>query len=184
MFLPKAIFIDRDGTIGGSEHVIYPGEFELYPNVETSIVDLKELDFLIISFTNQPGISRGEAKREDYEKELKGFGFDKVFICPHQHMEGCSCRKPSIGMLLQAAKENNLELEECIVIGDRWTDLIAANEVKCLKILVKTGAGKEAYHKYKNQEYFGSWADVEPDFIAENFQEAVCWIKNRESRFK
>jgi histidinol-phosphate phosphatase family protein len=182
--LARAIFIDRDGTIGGSNNVIYPGKFKLFPNVDTLIADLKELDFLIISFTNQPGISRGEARREEYEEELREFGFDKVFICPHQHNEGCSCRKPSIGMLLQAAEENDLELEECIVIGDRWTDLIAANEVKCIKILVKTGAGIEAFHKYKNQEYFGSWAEVEPDFIAEHFQEAVSWIKNRESQFR
>jgi hypothetical protein len=60
---------------------------------------------------------------KDFEKELTSFGFDKVYICPHQHNEGCSCRKPAIGMLIQAAKENNLDLKQCVVIGDRWTDL-------------------------------------------------------------
>ncbi|MBP1947079.1 histidinol phosphatase-like enzyme [Virgibacillus litoralis] len=98
---------------------------------------------MIISFTNQPGISRGEAKREEFESELKGFGFDKVYLCPHQQNEGCNCRKPSTGMLLQAAEDNNLNLNQCFVIGDRWTDMLAAKDAGCIQVLVKTGARVE-----------------------------------------
>jgi len=174
--VPQAIFIDRDGTIGGTDQVVYPGEFQLFPNVEDSINRLKEAGILVFSFTNQPGISKGEALREDFEKELKGFRFDKVYLCPHQHNEGCKCRKPSIGMLLQAAQDNQLILNECVVIGDRWTDILAAHDAGCVKILVKTGAGQDAYKKHQNQEYTGKWADVSPDFFANNFQEAVNWI--------
>lgn len=114
--MSKAIFIDRDGTIGGTDSVVYPGEFQLFPFVGDSISILKKLGNLIFSFTNQPGISRGEVTIEDFEKELKGFGFDKVYLCPHQHNEGCQCRKPSTGMLHQAAKENNLNLKEMLVL--------------------------------------------------------------------
>jgi histidinol-phosphate phosphatase family protein len=116
--LIQAIFIDRDGTIGGSDKVVYPGEFQLFPCVRSSINQLIKSGKMIISFTNQPGISRGEVKREDFEKELIDFGFDKVYLCPHQHDEGCNCRKPSTGMLLRAAKENDLNLNNCFVIGD------------------------------------------------------------------
>ncbi|GAA0458403.1 HAD-IIIA family hydrolase [Alkalibacillus silvisoli] len=139
--MSKAIFIDRDGTIGGTDKVVFPRDFQLYPFVGNSIYKLKKLGNPIFSFTNQPGISRGEATREDFERELIGFGFDKVYLCPHQHNEGCQCRKPSTGMLIQAAKENNLNLKECVVIGDRWTDMLAAQEAGCIKVLVKTGAG-------------------------------------------
>lgn len=172
----RAIFIDRDGTIGGTDRVVYPGDFQLFPFVEDSIYKFKKLGTPIFSFTNQPGISRGEATREDFERELIGFGFEKVYLCPHQHNEECSCRKPSTGMLIQAAKENNLNLKECVVIGDRWTDMLAAHEVGCIKILVKTGAGEEAFNKYKKQEYYGKYAEVSPDYVASDFQEAVDWI--------
>ncbi|MDR7857865.1 hypothetical protein [Tissierella sp.] len=52
----QAIFIDRDGTIGGTDEVIYPDNFEPFPFVRESISLLKGKNKLIISFTNQPGI--------------------------------------------------------------------------------------------------------------------------------
>lgn len=176
IYLSKAIFIDRDGTIGGTDRVVYLGEFQLFPFVNESIYKLKSLGNLIFSFTNQPGIARGEATIEDFEKELKGIGFDKVYLCPHQHNEGCQCRKPSPRMLIQAAKEYNLNLKECVVIGDRWTDMLAAQKAGCIKILVKTGAGEEDFKKYRNQEYYGKYAEVSPDYFASDFQDAVEWI--------
>lgn len=174
----QAIFIDRDGTIGGGKEVLYPGVFQLFPHVVNSIQQLKNAGVLICSFTNQPGISRGEATVDSFFEELINFGFDKVYLCPHQHTEGCPCRKPSSGMLQKAAKENNLDLRKCVVVGDRWTDLVAADEVGCIKILVKTGSGEEAYQKYIHNEYFGRWAEVTPDFVAKDFNEAVRWIIN------
>lgn len=172
----QAVFIDRDGTIGGSDDVIYPGEFELFPNVLGSLHQLKKFDILICSFTNQPGISKGEATFDNFHEELKAFGFDKIYLCPHQHHEECECRKPASGMLRKAAKENNLDLSRCIVIGDRWTDLIAANDVGCKKVLVKTGNGEETYQKYINNEFFGLWGEVKLDFVAEDLNEAVKWL--------
>lgn len=174
--MTKAIFIDRDGTIGGSDTVEYPGEFQLFPFVEEAITKLKQSGYLILSFTNQPGVSKREATKEDYDEELLGFGFDKVYLCPHQYKEGCECRKPATGMLIQAKQEYHLNLDECIVIGDRWTDMIAADEVECIKILVRTGAGEGDYKKYQNNEYYGKWATICPDFIADNFLTAVNWI--------
>jgi histidinol-phosphate phosphatase family protein len=176
LFNLQAVFIDRDGTIGGSDRVIYPGEFELFPDVAESIQRLKKAGVLICSFTNQPGISKGEALLGSFEKELTNFGFDKIYICPHQNEEGCDCRKPSHGMLKKAAKENNLELKRCVVIGDRWTDLLAAEKVGCKKILVKTGCGKEMYDKYINKEFFGQWGEVKPDYVAQDLNVAVKWL--------
>lgn len=172
----QAVFIDRDGTIGGDDKVIYPGDFRLFPNVSETIQQLKKAGILICSFTNQPGISMGQATISSFEKELKNFGFDQVYLCPHQHNEGCECRKPSPGMLEKAEKENNLDLRNCVVIGDRWTDLLAADEVGCKKILVKTGYGKATYEKYSNNRFFGRWGDINPDFIAQDINEAVTWL--------
>lgn len=172
----QAVFIDRDGTIGGSEEVIYPGEFQLFPNVKESIEELKKAGVLICSFTNQPGVSKRECTYDSFDHELKSFGFDQIYLCPHQHHEDCDCRKPSPGMLKKAAAENNLDLKKCVVIGDRWTDLLAADDAGCTKILVKTGSGKTALEKYDNNDYFGRWGEIKPDFIAEDFNEAVKWL--------
>ncbi|RDI39119.1 HAD-IIIA family hydrolase [Falsibacillus pallidus] len=172
----QAVFIDRDGTLGGSDRVIYPGEFELFHGVAESIQQLKTSGVLVCSFTNQPGISIGEATLLSFEKELGNFGFDKIYVCPHQHSEGCHCRKPSPGMLKKAAEENQMSLKQCAVIGDRWTDLLAAHEAGCKKILVKTGSGKAAYEQYINKEFHGKWAEVEPDFVAEDLNEAIKWL--------
>lgn len=173
----KAIFLDRDGTIGGTDEVVYPGELELFPFVEQAISRLKSMGYLVVSFTNQPGISKGEVTKEDFVMELKEFGFDKVFVCPHQHFEGCSCRKPATGMLLQAAKENNISLKSSLVIGDRWTDMVAAHELEMSKILVKTGAGEVAYDKHINAIYYGKYAEVSPEYIALSLIDAVDWIE-------
>ncbi len=105
----QAIFIDRDGTIGGTDEVVYPCSFEPFSFVEKSIKLLKQNNILIFLFTNQPGISWGGAKTSDFEEELLLLGFDKVYLCPHQYEENCSCRKPSSGMLVQAATEYDLD---------------------------------------------------------------------------
>jgi histidinol-phosphate phosphatase family protein len=175
----QAVFIDRDGTIGGvDDKVVYPDDMIFFPEVKESIAKLKEQGILVFSFTNQPGIARGEANKEDFEIELMQIGFDKIYLCPHEHNSGCTCRKPLPGMLIQAANDNDLDLRKCVVIGDRWSDLVAAKEAGCIKILVKTGAGEKDLGKYQQGQYFGSYKESYPDFIAEGFRDAVVWIVN------
>lgn len=174
----QAVFLDRDGTIGGSDQVEYPGEMVLYPYTLNAIKVLKDSGIAVYSFTNQPGIANGVVQAIDFEAELTPYGFDGNYICPHKHDEGCKCRKPSAGMLIQASVEKNLDLRRCAVIGDRWTDLMAANEVGAIKIIVKTGAGEAAISKYIKNEYHGSWSTVTPDYIAEDLSAAVNWLLN------
>ena len=165
----EAVFLDRDGTIGGGNNVVYPGEFQLYDFAKEAIKLLKENNVKIFSFTNQPDISKGLAKKQDFIDELLGFGFDKICICPHTHEEGCDCRKPNSTMIIECAKEFNINLNNTFVIGDRWSDMLAAENAGSRGILVKTGAGIEALEKYRNR-----WTKTE--FIAENVLEAVIWI--------
>lgn len=167
----QAIFLDRDGTIGGEDEVIFPKDFSLYSNAKIAINLLLEWGIPIFSFTNQPDISRGLVNIKDFEDELLGFGFKDVFICPHTPEENCECRKPKIGMLKNAELKYNLELSNTIVIGDRHTDMIAAEQVGAVKILVKTGCGIESL---ENKE----WNSNICDYIAEDLLDAVSWIKN------
>ncbi|WP_026693109.1 HAD-IIIA family hydrolase [Peribacillus kribbensis] len=170
----QAVFIDRDGTIGGGDGVIYPGKFRLFPFTSYVMQELKQRGLLLLSFTNQPGISRGEASSRDFEKELLKFGFDDVYICPHDPEDGCACRKPQVGMLKEAAQKHRLNLGNCVVIGDRWKDMEAAGQAGCLKILVLTGAGNEAYKRYVNEESSGA---AQPDYIAEDLTQALEFLE-------
>jgi len=172
--LPKdvqAVFIDRDGTMGGDTDVTYPDKFVLYPFTNKAINMLKSKGIRVFAFTNQPGISAYKATEENFINELVGFGFEKAYICPHAPENNCKCRKPETGLLLRAKEEYALDLTKCIVIGDRWSDMMAAEGVNMGKILVLTGAGNETLGKYRSK-----WLEIEPDYVANNLLEAVEWI--------
>ncbi|WP_204902531.1 hypothetical protein [Clostridium estertheticum] len=81
----EAVFIDRDGTIGGDCSITYPGEFKLYPFTDQAIKLLKSLNIKVFAFTNQPGISRGESTTYEFEKELLDLD-SKRHIYAHIHM--------------------------------------------------------------------------------------------------
>jgi histidinol-phosphate phosphatase family protein len=167
----QAIFIDRDGTIGGTGHFIHPRNFKPYPFSLNAINRLKEEGIPLFAFTNQHRISLGEATISEFQEEFLSYGLDDAFICPHSPQDGCHCHKPNPGMLIEAAQKYNLDLTKCVVIGDVGIDMLAAHSVGATKILVLTGWGKSSCNEYKH-----IWEDVEPDYIAENLLSAVEWI--------
>ena len=78
------------------------------------------------------------------ELEKNGCRIDDIFMCPHSPKENCNCRKPRLGMLLQAAERLSIELSNSVMIGDAWTDLLAGQAAGVAKVaLVLTGRGKE-----------------------------------------
>ena len=168
----EAVFIDRDGTIGGTGHFIHPNNFTPYPFSKDAFQLLQEYNIKIFGFTNQHRISRNEATIQEFQEEFTNYGFDDAFICPHSESDNCTCHKPKAGMLLEAARIHNLELKNCVVIGDVGsTDMLAAHSVGALKILVLTGWGEDSLHQYRD-----SWKEVKPDYIAKNLFEAVKWL--------
>ncbi|WFT75047.1 HAD-IIIA family hydrolase [Halobacillus naozhouensis] len=148
----KAIFVDRDGTMGGSDRIEYPGEFQLYPGVQAKFREVQENGTKLFSFTNQPGIAEGEATMENFRNELNSFGFDGVYVCPHTPAAKCKCRKPGTRMIERACKEHGLRAEDCFVIGDRLTDMLAATRAGCEGILVTTGAGEESLRHWQQSD--------------------------------
>ena len=167
----EAVFIDRDGTLGGSDEVTFPNEFSLYPNTKKALDLLKEHNIKIFAFTNQPDISRGLCKQEDFENELYGFGFDDLCICPHTNEDNCECRKPKTKMLEQISDKYNIPLNDCFVIGDRWSDMVAGINVGSKVILVKTGAGRDTLTKYKDK-----WDINMIEKVADDILDAVYCI--------
>lgn len=168
----QAVFIDRDGTIGGNGHFVHPRNFKPYSFSLHALKLLKEEGLKLFAFTNQHRISSAEASVSEFKEEFSSYGFDDAFICPHSQKEDCICHKPKPGMLIEASQKYNLDLTKCIVIGDVGsTDMLAANEVGATKILVLTGWGNSSYNEYRH-----TWYEAEPDYIAENLLGAVEWI--------
>lgn len=176
----QAVFIDRDGTIGGTGHFIHPKNFKPYDFSKDAFQLLQDRGIKTFAFTNQHRISRGEAFMEEFQEEFKSYGFDDAFICPHSEDGDCNCHKPRPGMLLDAASKYNLDLKQCVVIGDvGQTDMLAAHSVGAMKILVRTGWGQSSLGQYRD-----AWKDAEPDYIAENLLEAVQWLLNTRDKMQ
>ncbi|SDO17704.1 histidinol-phosphate phosphatase family domain-containing protein/HAD-superfamily hydrolase, subfamily IIIA [Psychrobacillus sp. OK028] len=168
----EAVFLDRDGTIGGTGHFMHPDDFIPYSFSMEAIRLLQSQGIKVFGFTNQHRVSRGEAELVEFQKEFLSYGHDDAFICPHSLLDSCLCRKSNPGMLLDAANKYNLNLNKCAVIGDvGGTDMLAAKAVGAMKILVLTGWGEYSLSQYREE-----WKEVEPDYIADNLLEAVKWL--------
>ena len=148
----KAIFLDRDGTI--NKYVGFltkPEQFELLPGVAEAIKMINKSGYLAIVVTNQPVIARGDCTWDELqqihdkmETELgkEGAFLDAIYICPHHKDKGfegerpeykfdCECRKPKPGLLLQAAKDFNIELSQSFMVGDSESDIQAGKSAGC-----------------------------------------------------
>lgn len=179
----KAVFLDRDGTIGGTGGGVHPFDFSMYDFAPEAIKSLNELGVKVFLFTNQTRVGRGFFTEEELlegfktmEEELANHSafLDGIYYCPHKPEDNCECQKPNIGLLLRAKKTHNLRLDECYVVGDTGSsDMLAANKAGTKKVLVKTGWGESSLTTYREQ-----WREVEPDYIADNLLEAVNWIAN------
>ena len=160
----KAIFLDRDGTINK-----YVGflrnidDFELIEGVAEAIKLINQSGYLAIVVTNQPVIARGEVTWDELNEIHKkmatllgkeGAYVDGIYICPHHPDKGfegerpeykidCDCRKPKPGLLLQAAKDFNIDLSESYMIGDSRRDVEAG----------KNAGVKKSIRVEENSEY-------------------------------
>lgn len=148
----KAIFMDRDGTINKYVGFLRSiDDFELLPGAAEAIRKCNASEFLTVVVTNQPVIARGEvsyAQLQDIHNKmetllgLEGAYLDAIYFCPHHPHNGfeneikelkitCDCRKPKPGMLLEAAKDYNIDLQQSWMIGDGENDLLAGEAAGC-----------------------------------------------------
>jgi len=168
----QAVFVDRDGTIGGNGHFIHPRDFRPFPSSLRAIEMAKQAGLFVFAFTNQHRIARGQATINEFEEEFRRFGLDDSYICPHEPQDGCLCHKPSPGLLLQAARNFSLDLTKCVVVGDVGsTDMLAAHAVGAMSVLVRTGWGEQSLGAFRP-----TWATVEPDYVANDLFDAMEWI--------
>lgn len=153
----KAVFLDRDGTV--NKYVGFlknANEFELLPGAADAVRQINNSDYLAIVITNQPVIARGETtyvQLQEIHNKMEtllgreGAYLDAIYFCPHHPQKGypgevpelkydCECRKPKPGMLLDAAKDFNIDLSRSWMAGDGQNDIKAGIAAGCRTALV------------------------------------------------
>ncbi|MFC1693636.1 D-glycero-alpha-D-manno-heptose-1,7-bisphosphate 7-phosphatase [Candidatus Latescibacterota bacterium] len=154
--LPRRfVFLDRDGVINveRGDFTTTIDQWEWAQGVIEGIRLLTDAGFGIITITNQSCIARGLQTEEGLAKlhafMLEGIrrsGGDilRIYHCPHQTSDGCSCRKPEPGMILRAAEDFNIPLEETFVIGDSLRDIEAGRRAGTRTIHINSGPGSDS----------------------------------------
>lgn len=165
--MKRAVFLDRDGTINIEKDYLYKiEEFEFVPGAPEAIRLLNQAGYIVVVVTNQSGVARGYYAEDDVEKlhryiagklEAEGARIDAWLYCPH-HPGGrgsyalpCNCRKPLPGMLVEAAKRLEINLEDSVMIGDKLADIEAGLAAGCRTLLVRTGYGSHEESKMCSQ---------------------------------
>jgi D-glycero-D-manno-heptose 1,7-bisphosphate phosphatase len=176
----RAVFLDRDGVLNRAivrDGKPYPpaslGELEIVENAAGSLQRLKNLGFLLLVVTNQPDVARGTQTLDTihtlHEAMLETLPLDDFLICPHDDQDGCLCRKPLPGLLLEAQARYGIDLGNSFLVGDRWRDIDAGRAAGCRTVLLD--------HNYRERG-----PSLPPDVKVVSLQDAVAWIvRNSES---
>ena len=146
--LRRAVFLDRDGTLNKDVGYVHRKEdWQWLPGVAEALKRLRAVGYVLVVVSNQSGIARGMYDREalrlleecvNAELSAKNAAIDAWYYCPHlPEITGhCECRKPEPGLLLQAARDLELDLANSWMIGDRVRDVQAGIAAGCQSILL------------------------------------------------
>lgn len=146
----RAVLFDRDGTL--VHDVAYNGDPTLVRPVAGAAASLRRLraaGLRLALVSNQSGIARGLLTRADVDRvndrveQLLG-PFDHRAICPHADGDGCGCRKPRPGLVLEAARALGVRPAQCVVVGDIGADVAAARAAGAASVLVPTPVTRRA----------------------------------------
>jgi D-glycero-D-manno-heptose 1,7-bisphosphate phosphatase len=167
-----AVFLDRDGVLTRSHVVdgvprgaVGLDDLELLPDAAAACAALDGAGLPLVVVTNQPDIARGtldagvvDAQHRELRRLLPLL---EIVVCPHDDPDGCACRKPAPGMLLDAAARHGLDLGASVMVGDRWRDVDAGRAAGCRTVFVDRGYDERA---------------VDPDLTVAGLLDAVPWI--------
>ena len=169
----RAVFLDRDGVI--NQGIVREGrpyapthlrDSKLLPKVSDAITCFRENFFKVIVITNQPDVRSGKVTLETVEamhdRLRNSLPIDDIRVCYHIDEDGCECRKPKPGMLIDAACIWDIDLNNSFMVGDRWRDVEAGNAAGCQTIFIDAG--------YQEKQ------PDNPNYIVSNLIEAVPLI--------
>lgn len=173
----KAIFLDRDGTLIVDTY--YPRDPALVAPVEGVFEAMHQFinaGYALVVISNQSGVARGKITPEEakavHERFIdlfssEGISFTGSYYCPHDNGDGCDCRKPNPGMLLQAARDHDLDCARSFMMGDRLSDIEAGKNAGCRTVLFES-------------EYVSGPTDV-PDCVVTRWDDASSFVLKQEA---
>ncbi len=140
----RALFLDRDGVVNVEVGYLHRAEeVRFVPGIFSLCRTAMALRYRLIVVTNQAGIARGFYTEADFQAlmdwmrqqfRVEGIELDAVYHCPYHPEHGVGPykrehedRKPGTGMLRRGAKQFNLSLADSVMVGDRCSDIAAAN---------------------------------------------------------
>jgi D-glycero-D-manno-heptose 1,7-bisphosphate phosphatase len=144
----RAVFFDRDGVLNDVVHdgdvvrgPVVAADLRVATGAPEAVAAVRAAGFLAIVVSNQPDVARGRTTAGDVEAVHAALRLqvevDDVLWCPHDGREGCACRKPLPGMMLEAAERHDLDLAASWLVGDRWVDLAAARAAGVAPVLLE-----------------------------------------------
>jgi len=169
----RAVFLDRDGVINRAvvrDGKPYPpaslDDLEILPDVPQALQRLHDAGFHLIVVTNQPDVAKGTRTQREID-DIHAYmaatlPLDDIRVCFHEDRDGCACRKPKAGMLLDAARDAGISLPGSFMVGDRWRDIDAGRIAGCRTIFIDYGYDERLSHQ--------------PDATVGSLAEAAEWI--------
>jgi D-glycero-D-manno-heptose 1,7-bisphosphate phosphatase len=168
------VFLDRDGVLTG---VVFRNgvqgsprsldEMEIASDAPAALASLKSAGFQLICVTNQPEVPRGQLTLQALEAiddaVRAALPLDDLLVCCHEDADGCDCRKPKPGLLLEGARRHDVDLASSFMVGDRWRDVDAGANAGCRTVLLENDYDDRAPTNI-------------PDARARSLTEAVAWI--------
>jgi D-glycero-D-manno-heptose 1,7-bisphosphate phosphatase len=173
----RAVFLDRDGVINRAvvrEGKPYPpasaDDVEVLPGVAAALGRLKAAGYLLVVVTNQPDVARGAQSRQGVEaihaRLASQLPIDAFRVCYHDDRDGCLCRKPKPGLIVDAARDFGIDLRQSVMVGDRWRDVEAGRHAGCATAFIDCG-----YTERKPDK---------PDTVVLSLRQATDWILERD----
>lgn len=175
--MQKILFIDRDGVINVDligDYIKSPREFRFEEGVLTTLKALSDRGYQLIIISNQAGVGDGvftEAALQKVHQHMleqfkqHGIKIHAAHYCLHGKEEGCSCRKPEIGLFQKAVKGLKYDPKVTYFIGDKATDMEAGKRFGIRTLFVRTGHGPQDETKLRGK--------LKPDFIVDRLADVL-----------
>ena len=160
----KLIILDRDGVINedSDDYIKSPEEWIPIPGSLDAIARLNHAGYAVAIASNQSGIARGyfdmqslAAMSVKMNEMLSQHGgrIDAMVFCPHGPKEGCDCRKPKPGMLIEIGNRFKTSLGNVMFVGDNINDIKAARAAGVKPVLVRTGKGEKTAARLAENDF-------------------------------
>lgn len=178
-----AVFLDRDGVLnelvwdpddGRCESPLKPDHVRLAEGAAAAVRILRAAGWQVLVASNQPAAAKGKASEEDLRAvhdrvvallAAEGVEIDGWRYCLHRHEDGCACRKPKPGMLLDLARRHAIDLRASWMIGDTDADVSAGRAAGARTVLLTSPASA---HKRRHVPA--------PDLVADDLREAAAQL--------